>query len=96
MAANKQFELKSEQWDMPRHGERILKLPVLNELVNLWMANPQQIIEIRYPGGEEGELWLTELSDWLISLAIPSKAIRPTLGSGAEDKIVLILLDDIH
>ena len=38
-------------------------------------------IELRYPGGEEGELWVGELMDWLISLGIPSKYLVAVPGS---------------
>jgi hypothetical protein len=50
------------------------------------------MIEIRYPGGEEGELWVRELMDWLIALGIPSDAMNQIPGSGAEDRISLVLI----
>ncbi len=90
-----QTELRAEQWDIPRQGERLLRLPSLNEMINRWMQQPGDIIEIRYPGGEEGELWVNELMDWLVALGIPSKAMRAVPGSGAEDRIQLLLMTQL-
>ena len=88
-----QTELKAEQWDMPRQGERLLRLPALNHLIKQWQQQPNKLIEIRYPGGEEGELWVNELMDWLVALGVPSDKLHSVQGSGAEDKIQLLLMD---
>lgn len=84
--------LRAEQWDMPRHGETLIKQPQLGEMVRAWMADPNARIEIRYPGGEEGELWMRELMDWLIALGVPSSAMTSIPGSGGEDVIKLVLV----
>jgi len=86
-------QLKAEQWDIPRHGETLLKQPELGRIVRHWLQHPEAKIEIRYPGGEEGELWVRELMDWLIALGIPSSAISRIPGSGAEDVINLVLVE---
>jgi len=87
-----QTELRAEQWDMPRQGERLLRLPALKQLITQWQRQPQKLIEIRYPGGEEGDLWVNELMDWLVALGVPSDKLRSVQGSGAEDKIQLLLI----
>lgn len=87
-------KLKAEQWDIPRHGETLLEQPELAKIVRLWLENPDAKIEMRYPGGEEGELWVRELMDWLIALGIPSTAINRIPGSGAEDVIHLVLVQN--
>ena len=84
--------LQAEQWDMPRHGESLIKQPELGKIVHYWKDHPDQIIEIRYPGGEEGEVWVRELMDWLVALGIPSSAMTHLLGSGAEDLINLVIV----
>jgi len=81
------WRLQAEQWELARSGETILSLPVLKQLVGAWLADKQQKIEIQYPGGEDGEFWVQELSDWLVSLGIPSKHMVITPGSGADDVI---------
>jgi hypothetical protein len=85
-------ELKAEQWDTPRHGETLIKQPELGRIVRHWLDHPDSLIEIRYPGGEEGELWVGELMDWLVSLGIPSSAMHRIPGSDAEDVINMVLV----
>jgi hypothetical protein len=79
--------LHAEQWEAARAGESLLALPVLKQVVNTWAARPHQKIELRYPGGEDGELWVAELKDWLVSLGIASKYMTAVPGSGEADTI---------
>ncbi|MCK4833114.1 MAG: hypothetical protein KAT12_00010 [Gammaproteobacteria bacterium] len=81
------WELHAEQWELARSGETILALPVLKRLLKAWLSEQHKVIEIRYPGGEDGEFWVQELTDWLVSLGIPSKYMVKTPGSGADDVI---------
>ncbi len=92
LAGDESVEIKSEQWDMPRHGETVIRLPGLQKFLNQWAEKTDNIIEIRYPGGEEGELWMQELRDWLIALGVPAKSMVQTPGSGSEDLITLVLI----
>ena len=92
LAEDDRVEIKSEQWDMPRHGETVIQVPGMAKFLNQWAAKTDNIIEIRYPGGEEGELWMQELKGWLIALGIPGKAIVHTPGSGSDDLITLELI----
>ncbi len=84
--------LRAEQWELTRSGEALLSMPVLNTVVNAWLHDKQKKIEIQYPGGEEGEFWVQELADWLVSLGIPSADIVTTPGSGADDMIKFDLI----
>lgn len=84
--------LKAEQWELTRSGEALLSVPVLNTVINAWLQDKQKKIEIQYPGGEEGEFWVQELADWLVSLGIPSADIVTTPGSGADDMIKFNLI----
>jgi len=88
--------IKSEQWEIPRHGEALLKHAELGRIVKQWMANPLSTIEIRYPGGEEGEIWVQELMDWLVALGVPSTAMNHIPGSSAEDIINLVFVKRKH
>lgn len=81
----------SEQWDIPRHGEMLIKQPELGKLVRMWSLHPESQIHIRYPGGEEGEVWVHELMDWLVALGVPSEVMLNSPGSGGEDIISLVL-----
>jgi hypothetical protein len=84
--------LYAEQWEIVRTGESILSLPALNQIINAWLGDRQKKIEIQYPGGEEGEFWVQELTDWLVSLGIPSDHMVITPGSGADDMINFALI----
>ncbi|MCK5002291.1 MAG: hypothetical protein KAJ92_03470 [Gammaproteobacteria bacterium] len=89
---NQQWKLTEEQWDLVKQGEQLLEMPVLQQLVDAWSLQQGQAVELRYPGGEEGELWVEELKDWLISLAIPSKYLFAVAGSGEADVIIIKII----
>ncbi len=95
-AAKNSIELHAETWDIARHGEALLKVPELMNIVNDWQQNSQQKIELRYPGGEEGELWVEELKDWLVSLGVPSASIELSPGSDAQDIINMVLIEMVE
>ena len=84
--------LLAEQWDLSRNGDALVRIPVINKVINQWSLKPSQRIELHFPGGEEGELWVGELSDWLVSLGVPSKNIVVVPGSGMEDVIRLYVV----
>jgi len=84
---SKGWVLHAEQWELARSGESILLLPVLNQLIKTWLLEKHKKIEVQYPGGEEGEFWVQELTDWLVSLGIPSNRMVIIPGSGADDMI---------
>ena len=101
LAAEQSFWiLTADQWEIARNGESILSLAVLNDLVNTWLSevkslqgdaqkstqpHKNEIIEIQYPGGEEGEFWVQELVDWLVALGVPSRFMLLTPGSTADE-----------
>jgi len=86
------IELRAESWDIPRHGETLLTVPELSMVMQKWMIDPSRKIELRYPGGEEGELWVEELKDWFVSLGVPSSIIQLAPGSNAEDIINIVIV----
>ncbi len=89
-------KLSAEIWEVSRHGEALLKVDELVSFVNAWAEKPSTIIEIRFPGGEEGELWAEELKSWLVSLGVPSDHMRLTPGSDASDVINLSLYEVVR
>ena len=90
--AGKRWRLYAEQWELTRSGESILSLPVLKEVIAAWLQDQHKVIEVQYPGGEEGEFWVQELMDWLVSLGIPSSKMLSAPGSGADDVINFTLV----
>ena len=90
-AADSGFLLDSETWARPRSGSSVSAMPVVRQLVQQWVSAPTQRIDIRYPGGEEGVLWASELRDWLVALGIPAEAIIVQAGSPHADQLLLQL-----
>ena len=92
-AAKRTFIINADDWARPRSGARIIEFEELRDLAAIWSASPAgSLIEIRYPGGDEGALWASELSDWLVSLGISSDYIRLRSGSARTDQIELIIM----
>lgn len=89
------IQLQAETWNVSRHGELLIKIPELSTIINKWAEDTQQKIELRYPGGEEGVLWVEEFMDRLVSLGIPSRSIQLLPGSSAEDIIHVVLIEAI-
>ena len=89
VAAPVQTELHAEQWELSRSGERLLGISGMAEVVNEWSSDDRQQIELQYPGGEEGELWVHQLMDWLVALGIPSTKLVAVPGRGEGDVIRL-------
>lgn len=83
------MELRAEQWELSRNGERLLGIDGMAEVVEKWSSENHQKIELQYPGGEEGELWVHQLMDWLVALGIPSGNLVAVPGSGQGDVIRL-------
>ena len=83
-------------WEIPRHGEVMLKMGELSSIVLQWQSSPDRSIELRYPGGEEGELWVEELKDWLVSLGVPSGKILISPGSDGKDVINISLIEVVR
>ena len=89
---SQEWKLTEEQWDLVKQGEQLLKMPMMQQVVEAWSLQQGQKIELRYPGGEEGELWVEELMDWLISLGIAAQYLDAVPGSGVADVIIIKIL----
>ena len=76
-------------WRQVRNATAVLQLPALQRVVGRYEAEAGSKIIIRFPGGDEGSAWATELRDWLVSLGISSSEIRLEPGSGIPQAIVL-------
>ena len=67
----------------------MLGIDGIANVVREWSSDNRQKIELQYPGGEEGELWVSQLTDWLVALGIPSASLVAVPGSGQGDIIRL-------
>ena len=57
--------LTAEQWAVPRNVETIIQMPALASAMAELQATPGGRLLIRYPGGDAGTLWMTELHSCL-------------------------------
>ena len=85
------FTLSADEWARPRGGAVIAEFESLRAAVSYWEKAADNGVLIRYPGEDSGEIWATELRDWLVSLGIPSDYIQLVSGSQAADEIRLIV-----
>ena len=81
--------LSRAEWTLVRSGSTLLNMPALQRVVATMDRQDNGRIVIRYPGGDRGSAWATELRDWLIALGIGSERIVLEPGSGIPDTIVL-------
>jgi len=85
------WDISAEQWAHPRSGQNLAKMPSLQGALQALNADPASVLIIRYPGGEEGSLWVSELKDWLVSLGLPSSRIKTHAGQSNNETITLML-----
>lgn len=86
--------ITAEQWELVREGAKIAAIPQLGSVVRSWVSSPGKLIEIHYPGGEEGEIWVNEIKSWLVSLGVASSYLMAIPGSGQGDVIKFQLIND--
>lgn len=84
--------LNLELWSRPREGDVLVTYPGLGAAVREWSETASGVLEIRYPGGEEGSVWAEELRDWLIALGVPSRNVTTVPGSASPDVIELVVV----
>lgn len=87
--AGESWRISALEWAQPRHGEWLVRHPVLAEAVDELQQQPQSQLQIRYPGGDEGVLWAEELQAWLVALGVPSSRIERVPGSSIAGMIQL-------
>jgi hypothetical protein len=87
--------LTAEQWAVPRNVETIIQMPALASAMAELQATPGGRLLIRYPGGDAGTLWMTELHSWLVSLGLSSADMERVPGSANSQVIELEVLPPI-
>jgi len=78
-------------WARPRTGEALLQHPALVQVMS--KLHDGQHVQLVYPGGDEGSLWVHELQAWLVSLGLSSQRIELLPGSQRLDAIELHISD---
>lgn len=85
------FTMSADEWARPRSGAVIAEFEAVRAAVNYWEKGFDHSILIRYPGEDSGEIWASELRDWLVSLGIPADYISLVSGSQSAAEIRLIV-----
>ena len=90
-ADTNQWHLSADTWAQPRDGQTVSRMQPLPEVVASWSEDPGQRLIIRYPGGEDGQLWAYELRSWLVSLGVPLESQELVAGSEQTSQIEIEL-----
>ena len=94
--AGEQWTLEAGDWARPRHGEWLASHPSLVAAIDRLQQTPDGVLHLRYPGGDEGLLWVGELQAWLVALGLESDRIETLPGSGAAGAIQLEVVTRSH
>lgn len=90
-AEPQQWSLGADTWARPRDGLVVTQMSPLPEVVAGWSEDTSQRLIIRYPGGENGQLWAYELRSWMVSLGVPLENQELVAGSEQAGQIELEL-----
>ncbi len=77
------FTLSADEWAQPRSGQVVASFTSIRNAVEYWQKTINSVLLIRYPGEDSGELWASELKDWMVSLGVPNDSIY--LASGLDN-----------
>ena len=90
-AAGGAWRLAPERWDRPREAAYVASLAPVRAAVRAWeKAGPGATLVLRYPGGEAGLLWASELRDWLVALGVEPEAVVLAPGAGDEALVLAV------
>ena len=87
--------ISRQEWSLPHSGESLIQDQKLRALVAQLLADEKRYLEIRYPGGDEGTLWVKELQAWLVALGVDSNIIDLFPGSAERNFIHLRVIDGV-
>lgn len=86
------YILNVAEWAGPKDGSRILQMDGVGAAVREMDAQQDSRLLLRYPGGDEGSLWVQELRSWLLALGVEPGRIETRPGSPAPDIIEMEVL----
>ena len=84
--------LHAKEWSVPKQATTLLTMPAINNSMKKLQKNVNTVLKLKYPGGDEGTLWVNELRSWLIALGLSSKRIELVPGSAISTTIELEVL----
>ncbi len=95
-AAHSLLNLSASAWAVPRSGMGLLGMRSVARAMRQIDAQPGSRLVIRYPGGDAGSLWASELQAWLVSLGLAAQRIERVPGSGTPQGIELSVLRSVR
>ena len=84
--------LEGHEWAVPKQATTIIAMPVINKTMQTMLQHPNSMLQIRFPGGDEGTLWANELRSWLVALGLASERIELIPGSASRTALELEVL----
>jgi len=85
------FTLSADDWAQPRSGQVVASFVSVKNAVDYWQKTLGSVLLIRYPGEDSGELWASELKDWMVSLGVPNDSILLASGLDHLDEVEIIV-----
>ena len=86
--------LHANEWSVPKQATTLLEMPAIKKSMQKLQQNTHSILKIKYPGGDEGTLWVNELRSWLVALGLSSNRIELVQGSAISTTIELEVLSN--
>lgn len=86
--------LHANEWSVPKKTTTLLAMPAINKSMKKLQVSTTSILKIKYPGGDEGTLWVNELRSWLVALGLSSERIELIQGSAISTTIELEVLSN--
>lgn len=86
--------LRANEWSVPKKAATLLVMPAIQKSMEKLQKNVNSTLKIKYPGGDEGTLWVNELRSWLIALGLSSNRIELVPGSAISTTIELEVISN--
>jgi hypothetical protein len=79
--------LHAHEWLVPKQATTILDMPAIYNSMQKLQKDASSSLVIKYPGGDEGTLWVNEVRSWLVALGLSSKRIELVQGGAISTTI---------
>lgn len=86
--------LHANEWSVPKKSVTLLAMPAIHKSMEKLQKNVNSFLKIKYPGGDEGTLWVNELRSWLVALGLSSNRIELVPGSAISTTIELEVISN--
>jgi hypothetical protein len=84
-------QLPYEDWPKVRTADAVLELKPVRAVLSTFEEEAGHHVIVRHPGGDNGDAWALEFREWLVALGVPSNYIGLEPGSGASDRLLILV-----